>query len=220
MFFKEKESKPHPYTRLITGRSNRMHDKKILENLGYELNCKFDELVPIDELRPDPNNAKPHPPEQVAHLAEVMKANGVQRAISVSKLSGLIAIGHCQYLAMRLNGWEYAPVEYKTYRDLGHEFCSKIADNAVSEYSRVDMTLVNSQFQEHGPDIDINAIGIKGFVVDPAEKESEGGGATAGGQGDPDDQKIKFMVTLPPEDKEGFIEYLNSYPGVLDFRVK
>lgn len=60
--------------------------------------------VALDDLTPHPRNYRSHPPDQLAHLAESLRANGQYRNI-VTARDGTILAGHGVALAARQLGW-------------------------------------------------------------------------------------------------------------------
>lgn len=52
-----------------------------------------DETLPIKSIKPYARNAKKHPPEQVANIAESIKQFGWTQPIVVDE-SGVVIIGH------------------------------------------------------------------------------------------------------------------------------
>src|SRR3989338_9186922 len=73
------------------------------------IHCPFCKLVAVDDLKPHPRNPNKHPKAQIKLLAHIMKAQGIRRPIVVSRLSGLITIGHGRLQAAKINGWKAYP---------------------------------------------------------------------------------------------------------------
>ncbi|MEA4922175.1 MAG: site-specific DNA-methyltransferase [Eubacteriaceae bacterium] len=90
--------------------------------------CAYDELVPLAGLVPNPRNPNTHPKEQIALLAEIIKAQGWRAPITVSKLSGFIVKGHGRLDAALLIGGQEpkAPVEYQEYATEAEEYADLI----------------------------------------------------------------------------------------------
>jgi hypothetical protein len=68
-------------------------------------------MVDVNEIKPYKNNAKKHPPEQVANIAQSIEAYGFRQPIVVDK-EGVIIIGHGRYLAAKHLGKTEVPVHY------------------------------------------------------------------------------------------------------------
>lgn len=100
--------------------------------------CKFDEMVSIEQLQPNPENPNIHPDEQIELLAQIIKENGWRERIVVSNLSGMIVKGHGRYQAAILAGFDNVPVEYQDYDSRTDEIRDLIADNKIAELSELD----------------------------------------------------------------------------------
>jgi len=100
-----------------------------------KIKCEYTKLVAIDELRPHPNNANTHSPEQLERLAKILKYQGWRKPIVVSKLSGYIVSGHGRLLASRIAGFSEVPVSEQEYDNEKQELADLIADNKIAELS-------------------------------------------------------------------------------------
>ncbi len=63
----------------------------------------------IDALTPHPKNYRDHPAEQIAHIAESIRANGFYRNVVVARDNTILA-GHGSVLAAKEAGLESVPV--------------------------------------------------------------------------------------------------------------
>lgn len=127
-------------------------------------------LVPISELKLDPKNRNTHPPEQIKRLAKILKAHGWRYPVKVSNQSGLVRSGHGRIEAAKLNGWSEVPVQFQDYASTEEEYADAVADNAIASWAELDLSGINSDLGELGPEFDIDLLGIKDFVLEPAEK--------------------------------------------------
>jgi hypothetical protein len=136
-----------------------------------EVHCKYDQLVPIRNLKPHPKNPNTHTPEQIRTLANILAYQGWRRPIRVSNSSGYVTAGHGAIDAAKLNHWESVPVDFQDYRDIEQELSDLTADNAIAAWANLDLALVNHEIvPELGPDFDIDVLGIKDFEIEPADK--------------------------------------------------
>ncbi len=71
--------------------------------------CAYDEIVQIEELKPNPKNPNTHPDEQIKMLADIIAQTGWRAPITVSTRSGFIVKGHGRLKAAQLAGCESAP---------------------------------------------------------------------------------------------------------------
>lgn len=143
--------------------------QRIIEGLNYNIKCRFDRLMKIQDLQPHPRNPNEHPDKQIALFADIMKYQGVRRPLVVSSLSGYIVAGHGQLEAMRLNGWEWAPIEIQDYQDESQEYAALVADNALGQQSKMDKSKINHDLGELGPDIVVEMLAIPNFEVVPED---------------------------------------------------
>ena len=140
-----------------------------------QVNCLYDKLVPISELTPHPKNRNAHPQDQVERLAKILKYQGWRYPIKVSKQSGLITSGHgrleaAKFNAAREEGWFNVPVNYQDYESETQEYADLQADNAIASWAELDLGRINIDLPDLGPDFDIEMLGIKDFVLEPADK--------------------------------------------------
>jgi len=70
-------------------------------------------------------------------------------------------------------GLKEVPVSYQDYESDEQEYADVQADNAIASWSELDLSGINLDIQDLGPDFDIDLLGIKNFTIDVAEKEGE-----------------------------------------------
>jgi len=138
-----------------------------------KVHCKFDELVEIEKLRPHPKNPNRHTPEQIERLSELYQYHGIRHPIIVSKLSGYIVAGHGRLEAAKWCGIEKFPVVYQDFENSEAEYAFVVADNAVAAWAELDLSMINIEVPELGPDFNIDMLGIKDFTIDPIERVSD-----------------------------------------------
>ncbi len=148
-----------------------------------KVHCKYDALVPWRELKPSPKNRNSHSEEQIERLAKLIRYQGVRAPIVVSNLSGCIVKGHGTLLAIAKllkedNSGVTAPVVYQDFEDEEQEYLFIQSDNSISAWSELDLGAINVDLAEFGP-FDLDLLGIKDFVLDPSELDSEGGDGDA-----------------------------------------
>jgi hypothetical protein len=136
-----------------------------------QIHCKYDALVPVGELKPYPKNRNQHPPEQIARLAKLLAYQGVRAPIVVSRLSGCIAKGHGTLSAIKANGWTEAPVVYQDFADETVEYAFVQSDNTVASWAEMDLSGINHDIGDLGPEFDVELLGLKNFLVDAADRE-------------------------------------------------
>lgn len=128
------------------------------------------QLVKISELTPRPNNRNAHPDAQIERLIQIIKYQGFRRPITVSNLSGFVVCGHGRLEAAKRMNLGSVPVIYQDYEDEAQEYADHIADNSLQEWAELDLSGINLDLENLGPDFDIDLLGIKDFTLEPAEK--------------------------------------------------
>lgn len=135
-----------------------------------QIHCQYSQLVPVKELKAHPKNRNEHPKDQLERLAKILEYQGWRYPIKVSKLSGFITSGHGRLAAAKLLKLKEVPVSFQDYTDEAQEYADLQADNAIASWSELDLSAINSDIVDLGPDFDIDLLGIKDFVVEPADK--------------------------------------------------
>ncbi len=129
--------------------------------------CKFDEMFQVEYLRPYPKNRNQHTPEQIKRLAELLKYQGIRAPIIVAKPFDCIAKGHGTLEAIKLNGWQTAPVVYQDFDDEDQLYAFVQSDNGIAAWANLDLAAINVDVTDLGPDFDIDLLGIENFNLDP-----------------------------------------------------
>ena len=137
------------------------------------VHCPHDAMVSVKELKPNPLNRNSHPKDQVERLAKILEYQGWRYPIKVSKRSGLITSGHGRLEAAKLLKLKEVPVSFQDYADEAQEYADLTADNAIASWSELDLSGINSDIVDLGPDFDLDLLGIKDFGIDPADKTEE-----------------------------------------------
>lgn len=139
-----------------------------------KIHCLFEKLVDPKTLKDNPKNRNKHGQDQIERLAELYAYQGVRHPIVVSNLTGFIVAGHGRKLAAIRAGIKEMPVVFQDFESLDQEYAFIQSDNAVSLWAELDLSAINADIQDLGPDFDINMLGIQDFTLDVAEKEFEG----------------------------------------------
>lgn len=135
-----------------------------------KIHCAYTELVDPKRLKQHPKNRNKHSPEQIERLAKVLEYQGWRYPIKISKLSGFITSGHGRLMAAHKLGLLQVPVNFQDYESEDQEYADLQADNAIASWSELDLSSINLDIQNMGPDFDIDLLGIKGFEIDVADK--------------------------------------------------
>jgi Predicted transcriptional regulators len=110
--------------------------------------CSYDELVPIGELNPNPDNPKLHDGRQIELLALAIEKQGFRVPICVSTLSGMIVRGHGRLLAAQKLGLKEVPVDYQDYTSREEEIADMIADNQLGLLTGFDEKQLQAIFED------------------------------------------------------------------------
>jgi len=133
--------------------------------------CKYDELINPSKLKNHPKNRNKHGQDQIERLSELYKYHGVRHPIIVSKLSGFIVAGHGRKLAAIRAGLKEMPVVYQEFESTDQEYAFIQSDNAIASWAELDLSGINTDMQDLGPDFNIDMLGIRNFVIDINDKE-------------------------------------------------
>lgn len=136
-----------------------------------KIHCLYDALVPTHELKPHAKNHNIHPVEQIERLAKILEYQGWRYPIKVSKRSGFITSGHGRLEAAKLLKLPSVPVNFQDYESEEVEIADLHADNAIASWAELDLSGINADIGEFGPEFDIDLLGIKHFTIDVSEKE-------------------------------------------------
>lgn len=131
---------------------------------GIPVYCAYDEILPIEQLRPNPKNPNTHPQEQLEMLGKIIRGNGWRNPITVSTRSGLIVKGHGRLLTAQLEELKEVPVEFQNYDSDEAELADLTADNRIAELAEIDTKMLADVFA----DIDTGAIDfeLSGYTED------------------------------------------------------
>lgn len=136
--------------------------------------CAHDEIVDIIKVVPNPRNPNMHPQRQIEILAQVIKAQGWRKPITVSKRSGFVVSGHGRLQAAILLKEMQVPVDYQDYATEADEWADLIADNRISELSSVDENLLIDILNDlNDTDIDVMLTGYEYHEIDELINDDE-----------------------------------------------
>lgn len=134
------------------------------------IRCAHSQMTAIDTLIPHPKNPNSHSPEQIERLAKLIKAHGFRHPIIVSKETGYIVAGHGRLMAAMKLGMQEVPVDTQSFESPEMEYAFVVADNAIADWALLDLSMINSEVGDLGPDFDIDLLGIKDFEIEVADK--------------------------------------------------
>lgn len=135
-----------------------------------KFNCSYLELIEPHKLTPNPKNPNIHSKEQIDRLAKIIDYQGQRSPIVVSNRSGFITKGHGRLEAIKKLGWEKVAIDKQDYEDEAQEYADIVADNAIAEWAQLDLKQINMDFLDLGPELDLEMLGLKDFIIEPLEK--------------------------------------------------
>ncbi len=124
-----------------------------------------------DELKPNPKNRNKHSTDQINRLIKLIEHHGFRTPIIVSTRSGLVVAGNGRLLAAKKMKLKEVPVLFQDFESEEAEWSFGISDNSIAQWSELDMSGINMDLPDFGPDLNIDLLGIKNFVIDIADKE-------------------------------------------------
>jgi DNA modification methylase len=135
-----------------------------------DIKSKDIQLVEIHKLVSNPKNNNQHPKEQIDRLVKLIDYQGFRNPVVVSNRTGFLVAGHGRIEAAKKLGWEKVPVMYQDFKDDAEEYSYMTSDNAIASWANLDLSMVNTEMLDLGPDFNIDLLGIKDFVIEPVEK--------------------------------------------------
>lgn len=136
-----------------------------------EIKAKEITFVDIESLIPNPKNNNKHPKEQIERLAKLIKYQGFRNPLVVSNRSGFVLCGHGRIEAAKLAGMKKIPVMYQDFENEAQEYAYLTSDNAIALWAELDLSAVNTEMLDLGPDFDIELLGIENFTIDPIDSQ-------------------------------------------------
>ena len=121
--------------------------KERTEIEGVKVYCAYDEVLNIEDLKPNPLNPNTHPKQQITMLAEIIEKTGWRAPITVSTLSGFIVKGHGRLMAAQLANLKEIPVDYQEYTNQSEELADLMADNRIAELAERDKKALMECFE-------------------------------------------------------------------------
>ena len=129
-------------------------------------------MVDVNSLIPHPKNCHEHPPEQIERLCKIIEYQGFRNPLTVQAGTNLIVTGHGRTMAAKKLGMKEVPVIYQEFESDEQLYAHLVADNAIGKdtWATLDLGMINLELENLGPDLDIDLLGLKDFVIEPIEK--------------------------------------------------
>ena len=129
-------------------------------------------MVDVNSLIPHPKNCHEHPPEQIERLCKIIEYQGFRNPLTIQAGTNLIVTGHGRTMAAKKLGMKEVPVIYQEFESDEQLYAHLVADNAIGKdtWASLDLSMINLELENLGPDLDIDLLGLKDFVIEPIEK--------------------------------------------------
>lgn len=180
--------------------------------MEVDIKSKSIELVPINALVPHHKNMHHHSEDQIYRLCELIKYQGFRNPLVVQLGTNLIVAGHGRLEAAKRLGLERVPVIYQEFKSDEQLYAYMVSDNAIGKdtWASLDLSMINAELENLGPELDVDMLGIKDFVIEPSEIELP----DLGNGSDPDIQQVTF--TLSNEQKDFLDQAMEKAKKELD----
>lgn len=102
--------------------------------------CSYDEILPIGQLQPNPQNPNQHNEQQVKLLGEIIRSAGWRAPITISKRSGLIVKGHGRFAGSGTTMVACEKMGRKAVlMELDPKYCDVIIRRYIQESGNLDL---------------------------------------------------------------------------------
>lgn len=140
-----------------------------------EIKIQFDpsklRLIDPNTLVKDPKNRNTHSQEQIDRFCKLLQTYGMRWPIIVSEQTGVIKAGEGRLLAALQLKMPQVLVSYQEFENETLEYGFGISDNAIASWSELDLSGINSDIGDLGPDFNIELLGILNFEIVPPNFE-------------------------------------------------
>jgi hypothetical protein len=127
-------------------------------------------MVKVEDLKSSKKNKNKHGQDQIEMLSKHYDYQGFRVPLIVSNLTGEVVSGNGRLLAAKRHGIKELPVIFQDFDSVEQEYAFLTADNALSKWSELDMSGINADVVDLGPDFNIEHLGIMDFTLDKFEK--------------------------------------------------
>ncbi len=127
-------------------------------------------MVSVDAIAPNPKNNNKHTAEQKERAHKIFDYQGFRNPLTISKRSGLLVAGHLRLEVAKEKGIKELPCMYQDFESEEQEYAHMTADNALAAWAELDLAKINQDFLDLGPDLNVDWLGIKDFVIEPLDK--------------------------------------------------
>lgn len=137
------------------------------------IRAKNIELIDVDLLIPYEKNMNKHTDDQIDRLIKLIEYQGFRDPIIAQKGTNIIAAGHGRVMAAKKMGFKKIPVTFQEFENEAQFYSFVVSHNAINSNNwggGLDLAQINVDMLDLGPDLDIEQLGLKDFVLEPVEK--------------------------------------------------
>jgi hypothetical protein len=174
---------------------------------SVDIKAKEIRMVDPALLKLHERNPNEHPEEQIERLCKIIRYQGFRRPVTVSNQSGMVTVGNGRVMAAIKLGITKIPAIYQDYDNGDQEYADLVADNAIESWSSLNIGKINFELQNLGPDFDLETLGLKNFVLEPADKLDPNGEWAGMPEFNQADKSAFKTVTLHFYDQKGVDEF-------------
>ena len=187
--------------------------------LNSQIHCLYDDLLDPSKLKDNAKNRNKHGQDQIERLVHLYKTHGVRHPIIISNQTKSIVSGHARKLAAIRAGIKDFPVVYQDFESPEQEYAFIQSDNAIALWAELDLSGINADLGDLGPDLDLLDLGIRGFqlnafdLVDKVNKGDENSEWVGMPNFEAGDNYIKLIFHFKTEaDRESYCDLNNIVP--------
>jgi hypothetical protein len=142
-----------------------------------EIKAREITLFPKGKLSEYPKNVNKHTDEQINKIIELVEFYGHRDPLIVDadiQPDGThwVLAGNGRLQAANKAGWENLPIIMQKFKSEEEKYGFMVSHNSINASNwggGLDLSQINADIGDLGPDFDIDMLGIKGFVIDLAE---------------------------------------------------
>lgn len=130
-------------------------------------------MVKVEDLIPYEKNMNKHTTDQIDRLVSLIEYQGFRDPLIVQKGTNIVAAGHGRLEAAKKMGMKEVPVLYQEFENEAQFYAFVVSHNAIGASNwggGLDLSMVNIDMLDLGPDLDVDMLGIKDFSIEPIEK--------------------------------------------------
>lgn len=135
-----------------------------------KINSKEIKLVETKKLKFYSRNRNKHNDEQIQRLDKIIQYQGFRVPLIVDKKTNEVIAGNGRLEWAHKNGIKHVPVIYQTFENEDQRYAFSVSDNAIASWANLDLSTINQDIVDMGTEFDVDLLGIKDFMVEPAEK--------------------------------------------------